>query len=513
MVPFFFAVVGFAIALRGWEGRLAERVLPFYVRTGWFAPPEVAALGSLGRRHSARQWARRVAGPAGQQAMKSFQFAATQLALLRDGHAARPATARPRRCAKPSVEEQRLLAEIVDLPGRLRRPGPADPAGVLGRRDLPDRLPRRRHRGRSPRPTNPVVPVPIRYVPAYPAYGYSAPMSAYGASAHPQASLAPPYSGPGYPAPPYTTARYGGSPYSPPPTHPGQPYPGQPYPGQPHAGQPYPGQPYAGQPYAGQPYPGRSYAGQRYPGEPYAGQSICGAARLPARGQPGDTRLPRSGHTATPRRDPQRHRRARTPKPPASPPHQSRRLHRPRAPQPPGPATSPHPPWTDGSNQPSRALNSATATTVSGFRDRGRCRRARPGGRRPRARPAPGAARIRARAARPRTDRRGRTAPGPRRRSTVRWDPTPTAVAHDNRRPIDAVAGITMPARGPALALAAVLANEYAVVQHPDRQSGLGSGVGAHGCRRYAGDPRPPRPGPPGFASVATGAERVGLLR
>src|SRR3954469_9769131 len=65
MVPFFFTAVGFAIALRGWEGRLSERVLPFYVRTGWLSPPEVAALGSLGRRHSARQWAKRVSGQAG----------------------------------------------------------------------------------------------------------------------------------------------------------------------------------------------------------------------------------------------------------------------------------------------------------------------------------------------------------------------------------------------------------------------------------------------------------------
>src|SRR5690242_21560261 len=56
MVPFFFAVVGFAIALRACEGRLTERVLPHYVRAGWFSPPEVAALGSLGRRHSARHW-------------------------------------------------------------------------------------------------------------------------------------------------------------------------------------------------------------------------------------------------------------------------------------------------------------------------------------------------------------------------------------------------------------------------------------------------------------------------
>src|SRR5204862_904901 len=42
MVPLFFAMVGLAIALRGWEGRLTERILPRYVRAGWFSPPEVA---------------------------------------------------------------------------------------------------------------------------------------------------------------------------------------------------------------------------------------------------------------------------------------------------------------------------------------------------------------------------------------------------------------------------------------------------------------------------------------
>ena len=78
-------MVGLAIWLRGWEGRLTERTLPDYVRAGWLSPPEVAALGSLGRRHSARRWARRVAGDDGRKAMRGFQFAATRLALLRDG--------------------------------------------------------------------------------------------------------------------------------------------------------------------------------------------------------------------------------------------------------------------------------------------------------------------------------------------------------------------------------------------------------------------------------------------
>ncbi|HEU4424371.1 MAG TPA: PrsW family intramembrane metalloprotease, partial [Pilimelia sp.] len=85
MVPIFLAMVGVAIWLRAWEGRLTERILPHYVRAGWLSPPEVASLGSLTRRHAARVWARRVAGDHGLKAMRGYQFAATQLALLRDG--------------------------------------------------------------------------------------------------------------------------------------------------------------------------------------------------------------------------------------------------------------------------------------------------------------------------------------------------------------------------------------------------------------------------------------------
>jgi len=84
-VPIFFGMLGFVLWVRSWEGRLAERVLPVYTAAGWFSPPEVVALGTLGRRLSARAWARRVAGDAGHRAMKAYQYAATRLALLRDG--------------------------------------------------------------------------------------------------------------------------------------------------------------------------------------------------------------------------------------------------------------------------------------------------------------------------------------------------------------------------------------------------------------------------------------------
>ncbi len=163
MVPFFFLVVGFAIALRSWEGRLTERILPLYVRTGWFSPPEVAALGSLGRRHSARQWARRVAGPAGQRAMRSFQFAATQLALLRDGMQ-RGLHRKPADLQRAEAEERRLLFEIVEyrssFAGRDPQAPPAFWDGLNYQIAFPDGV----VRTITP-PAEPVVPVPVRFAP------------------------------------------------------------------------------------------------------------------------------------------------------------------------------------------------------------------------------------------------------------------------------------------------------------------------------------------------------------
>ncbi|WP_433827501.1 PrsW family intramembrane metalloprotease [Actinoplanes sp. CA-015351] len=173
MVPFFFAVVGFAIALRSWEGRLTERVLPRYVATGWFAPPEVASLASLGRRHSARQWAKRVAGPAGHKAMRSFQFAATRLALLRDGME-RGLAREPRDAERDAIEERELLAAITGyrsvFAGRDPQTPPAWWDGNHYRITFPDGV----VRAVAP-PAEPVMPVPVRLaVPAYPPPGFHA---------------------------------------------------------------------------------------------------------------------------------------------------------------------------------------------------------------------------------------------------------------------------------------------------------------------------------------------------
>ncbi|GFJ90992.1 hypothetical protein Prum_046340 [Phytohabitans rumicis] len=166
MVPVFFGMVGFAIWLRGWEGRLTERTLPAYVRSGWLSPPEVAALGSLGRRHSARRWARRVAGETGLRAMRAYQFAATRLALLRDGMR-RGLYDTPEEAARAAAEERQLLESIAAyrqaFVGRDPQAPPAIWDGVRYQVRFPDGVTRT-----LDAPDEPVVPVPVVLTPPPP---------------------------------------------------------------------------------------------------------------------------------------------------------------------------------------------------------------------------------------------------------------------------------------------------------------------------------------------------------
>ncbi|MCI4062988.1 PrsW family intramembrane metalloprotease [Micromonospora sp. R77] len=176
MVPIFFGMVGLAIWLRAWEGRLTERTLPDYVRAGWLTPPEVAALGSLGRRHAARTWARRVAGDGGLKAMRGYQFAATRLALLRDGmrrgldrkQADRDRTAR---------EERELLDAIAAYRTFFVGRDPQAPVGVWDGDRYHLRFPDGSQRAVEA-PDEPVVPIPVVLAPppppAWPA-GYGPP--------------------------------------------------------------------------------------------------------------------------------------------------------------------------------------------------------------------------------------------------------------------------------------------------------------------------------------------------
>ncbi|MFC4104516.1 PrsW family intramembrane metalloprotease [Micromonospora zhanjiangensis] len=163
MMPIFFGTVGLAVWLRGWEGRLTERRLPDYVRAGWLTPPEVASLGSLGRRHSARRWARRVAGEPGLKAMRGYQFAATRLALLRDGlH--RGLETKPADVARVAAEERQLLAAIAGYRQVFVGRDPQAPAATWdGSRyhvTFPDGV-----RRTLDAPDEPVVPIPVVLTP------------------------------------------------------------------------------------------------------------------------------------------------------------------------------------------------------------------------------------------------------------------------------------------------------------------------------------------------------------
>jgi RsiW-degrading membrane proteinase PrsW (M82 family) len=164
MMPIFFGMVAFALWLRGSEGRLTERVLGAYSRAGWFSPPEVATLGTVGRRLAARRWARRVAGDAGSKAMRAFQFDATKLALLRDGMN-RGLGVQPRELAETLGEEQRLLTSISAYRRVFNGRDPHMPHAVWDGARYHVRFPDGAMRTLDP-PEQPVVPLPVVLAPA-----------------------------------------------------------------------------------------------------------------------------------------------------------------------------------------------------------------------------------------------------------------------------------------------------------------------------------------------------------
>ena len=85
MVPVFAAMVAVASVVRAREAGVVGRVLPTYAAAGWFTPQEIVSLGTMRGRRAGRHWARQLAGPDGARAMADYQFAATKLAVLRDG--------------------------------------------------------------------------------------------------------------------------------------------------------------------------------------------------------------------------------------------------------------------------------------------------------------------------------------------------------------------------------------------------------------------------------------------
>ncbi|WBB78961.1 PrsW family intramembrane metalloprotease [Micromonospora sp. WMMD882] len=170
MVPIFFGMVGLAVWLRAWEGRLTERTLPDYVRAGWLTPPEVAALGSLGRRHAARSWARRVGGDRAVKAMRGYQFAATRLALLRDGMR-RGLDLRPVDRERTAAEERLLLETISAYRWFFVGRDPQTPLGIWDGHRYHLRFPDGHQRPVDP-PDEPVVPIPVVLAPPPPPVPY-----------------------------------------------------------------------------------------------------------------------------------------------------------------------------------------------------------------------------------------------------------------------------------------------------------------------------------------------------
>jgi RsiW-degrading membrane proteinase PrsW (M82 family) len=166
-VPLFFTQLGLILWVRSWEGRVVERVLPAYAARGWLTPPEIAALVTLGRRTSARRWAERVAGRPGLTAMRAFQYAATRLALLRDG-LNRGLYRAPAAVAAVAAEERQLLGVLIGSRQAFVGRDPFTPRAWWNGSSYQIRFPDGAVRTVAPPPL-PVVPVPIP-PPAYPPF-------------------------------------------------------------------------------------------------------------------------------------------------------------------------------------------------------------------------------------------------------------------------------------------------------------------------------------------------------
>ncbi len=82
-VPIFLGFLALIVWARHREGQLIGVFLSPYAAAGWLSPGEVAMLSSMPRRREARMWARTNAGSKGLAAMRAFQDAASELALLR----------------------------------------------------------------------------------------------------------------------------------------------------------------------------------------------------------------------------------------------------------------------------------------------------------------------------------------------------------------------------------------------------------------------------------------------
>ncbi|MEP6697285.1 MAG: PrsW family intramembrane metalloprotease [Pseudonocardiales bacterium] len=84
MVPVFFGILAVALVERHRIKRLLARVLPMYAGAGWLIPADLQMLVSLSQRRRARRFLRSRGGRLAAIAMRDYQAAATELALLHD---------------------------------------------------------------------------------------------------------------------------------------------------------------------------------------------------------------------------------------------------------------------------------------------------------------------------------------------------------------------------------------------------------------------------------------------
>ncbi|PID97216.1 MAG: PrsW family intramembrane metalloprotease [Actinomycetales bacterium] len=104
-VPIFIGFVVLIAVLRHRESATIRRFLSRYADAGWFSHQEVAMLASASGRRAARRWAK-ARGAAAGQAMRSFQDAASALALLRSRmHRGVAETA--------AIEHERVLLDAI----------------------------------------------------------------------------------------------------------------------------------------------------------------------------------------------------------------------------------------------------------------------------------------------------------------------------------------------------------------------------------------------------------------
>lgn len=190
MVPVFVGMIGLAIWVRAREGRLTERKLPLYARLGWFSPPEVAALGTLARRHAARSWARRVAGEGGLRAMRHYQTAATRLAVLRD-RVDRGLDRDPAELARIAADERALLESVAASRSAFVGRDPFTPNALWDGAQYHLTFPDGSRRAIAP-PLEPVVPIPVP-LPPPPAFPTAGPWQGHGPPGYGRAGYGPGY--------------------------------------------------------------------------------------------------------------------------------------------------------------------------------------------------------------------------------------------------------------------------------------------------------------------------------